>query len=137
MVQTAQAIQFVTYDTTTGQISSTSICPEEFLPLQVTAGQGIITGVAADDTSKYVVADVITDKPSMPLVIPAGDAVADDLTEFVITGVPTDCAVTVDGEALPLVTDGSLELTFDLAGEYKVIFIKFPYLDDEVTINAA
>ena len=47
--------------------------------------------------------------------------------EIVVEGLPTPCTIRIDGEAYTI-EDGSAELTFDVAGTYKIELDTWPYM---------
>jgi len=121
----------------TGKIERVVDCPDSMATRQVKSGESIIPGVANDNT-QYVVAGVITDKPPMTTAINTTTVPADGVTPITITGAPIPCNFEVTGPANYFGSDpdGTLQLTFNLAGTYTVKLEAFPYLPMEYTINA-
>ena len=89
----------------------------------------------ADDATQYVKDGVITDRPSMSLSIGKTTITANGTDEATISNIPSGATATCEGESLTI-DDGELVFTADTAGTYTITFECWPYLDEEVTINA-
>ena len=94
----------------------------------------VMEGTADDDT-QYVKDGVITDRPSMNLSVDKTTITANGADEATISNIPSGATATCEGESLTI-DDGELVFTADTAGIYTIKFECWPYLDEEVTINA-
>lgn len=95
----------------------------------------LATTEEVDRSVSYVLAGVLTDKPTMPITLDTLSVTADDIDTITISGVPDTASMTVDGETLT--ADGTdILLTFDAAGTYIITAVLFPYLDYEVSVDA-
>lgn len=117
-------MNFTVYKNDTGEIVKNCVCPAEFANDQIVAGESIIEGVSSDIT-QYVVNGVVTDKPAMTPIV----------NGLTITGLPIPCSLTTYGTTYEI-PDGEVTLSYDLAGEYHVKVVAFPYLNWEVTVDA-
>jgi len=88
-----------------------------------------------DGDSQYVKDGVITDRPSMSLSVDKTTITANGTDEATISNIPSETTATCEGESLTI-DDGELVFTTDTAGTYTITFECWPYLDEEVTINA-
>jgi len=89
----------------------------------------------ADDETQYVDNGVIADRPSMNLSVDKTTITANGTDEATISNIPSGATATCEGESLTI-DDGELVFTADMAGTYTITFECWPYLDEEVTINA-
>lgn len=123
-------IDYLVYDVITGRILKCGSCPESMLYLQAHEGLEIKTG-HADNSKQYVLDGKVVNKPNFPVSIDKTTVVPGELVT--INNVPIGTKAFVDGEMFT-VDDGSLSLTFDIEGEYKILMDCFPYLPYEGTI---
>ena len=120
-----------------GRILRYGLCPTSDMLLQAGAGEFVIEG-QANDMLEYVVDGVIHPRPVMPVQFDNATVPADGMSAVTLTGIPTDAMVRVRGPATDAFTvhDGTLEMTFDAPGSYRIGIEKFPYRDFEALINA-
>lgn len=128
---------FVVYKTTTGEILRTGRAPDDMLTIQAGAGETVIEGTA-NDATQYVAAGVVTNKPPMGCTINKTTMLANGVDSATISGVPNPTTARVSGPASSTATviDGTLQLTFDLPGTYKVALTSINKLPQEFAINA-
>lgn len=130
---------FTFYDLTTGRILYRST----FLPDE-TISHGPTEGVVE---GKYLGADTWippgtenpTDRPATTPTQDKEQVAADAVDVATITGLPDPCMVSIVGPVpVPAieVAGGSLEVTFDYPGKYRVNIEAFPAKDAEVVIHA-
>jgi hypothetical protein len=107
------------------------------------AGKDIATLEVTDDifvdiASVYVTEGKVTPRPVFTPVVPNSTIPADGTTEFEITGIPAPCDVSLFGTATDQwqETSGTVTLTTNIIGEYKVYIEAFPYQRTEVKFNA-
>lgn len=108
------------YDEATGLILWSIGIPEEQIAIQ---DQNFVEGVF-DSNTHYVLDGVATIRPSIDYTV-----IADPYT---ISGLPIPCTATIDKVPYEI-TDGDIEITFDLSGNHVVQLEAFPYLS--VTIE--
>lgn len=122
---------FLVYDITTGKIlysgtsGDASVLPE--------AGQSYLEDVGeVSDTTHYINAGVLTDKPAFGITTVKSAILADQLDQAHFSNIPVGTSVTLEGETFT-VNDGVLVFTVDEVGTYPVTFSLYPY--KELTIN--
>jgi len=128
---------FIVYNAA-GTILRTGNCQDETLAYQAYSGETVMEGTA-NDATQYIVAGVVTDKPVLGSAIDKTDMLANGVEVATISGLPNPTqALILGGGSNQNVTviDGTLELTFDLAGIYKVILTAINKLPQEYLINA-
>jgi len=129
-----------------GFIVSQYSCPAEFFDLQGPneneAGLLIIVD-DLDPSGFYVDTNTLQLVPKQPIqpVLDKPTVVADGLDVATVSGLPIPCGVEVlDGVQVveAVVDDGSLEITFDTPGTYRIILHSAPaYEHAEVQIDAS
>lgn len=129
--------KFIVYRTATGEILRTGSAPDDMIAIQAIAGETVIEGTA-NDITQYIAAGVVTNKPPMGCTIDKTTMIANGVEVATISGVPNPTTARVSGPAssTATVTDGTLQLTFDLPGTYKVALTSLNKLPQEFTINA-
>lgn len=99
-------------------------------------GRNVIEGTS-DPYLDYV--DIgnktIKKRPKMSLTIDKTSILANGSDAVTIKGIP-DNAIARVGTHEVTITDGTLTFTTDMPGEYTICLECFPYLEEEVTINA-
>lgn len=125
------------YDAADGRIKRFGNAPPDHVAIQAGPGEVAIEG-SGSDTGHYVVSGAIVPRPTMPTSIDKTECLADGVDVVTISGVPNPTDVRVSGPASEVmqVTDGALELTFDVPGRYRILLQAFPYLDHEYQIDA-
>lgn len=98
----------------------------------------MVEGSASDDR-QYILNEAIVDKTAMGATIDKVNVQANAIDFATIGNLPPGCEVSITGPnglSLVVVDDGSLELTFDLVGTYRVRCQSTTKLSQEFTINA-
>jgi hypothetical protein len=85
--------------------------------------------------SMLVVDGIITEKTDMGCTPDKMTVMADGVDYVTISNMPVPCTVSVQDETLE-VTEGEVELTFDLPGKYEVKVSSRAHFDWKVKINA-
>lgn len=130
LLQVPSYIEWATFDPETGEIQSTgSSTPEDMKNLvEATQGKHYFVGPKADATLHWIdpVASSLQEKQSMNI----------QQNGNVISGVPNPSSVIIGVEEF-LVTDGTIEVTFDMPGTH-VVTIKSPrHLTKDVVVEQA
>jgi hypothetical protein len=119
-----------------GYVSGTGGNPS----LNIPPGHEAIVGGDGDADTQYVDLSTITvvDKPQLAVTPDKLTATADGIDAVTITGLPTPCDVAFAGLVVDnfQVTDGVLSMTFSAAGTYTLTLSAFPYLLQELVIDA-
>ena len=125
---------YTIYDNT-GKILWVTYPSDEYKdPSTIAPEFNYLEGEGSGDT-QYIDNGVITDRPSMNLSVDKTTIVANGTDEATISNIPSGATATCEGESLTI-DDGELVFTADTAGIYTIKFECWPYLDEEVTINA-
>lgn len=123
-----------------GRILRTGVCQDHMVAQQALLGESAIEG-AANDVTQYV--DIATQ--AVAYKSPLGGTpdkttvLANRVDVVTISGLPNPTTARIAGPGTnqtTIVTDGSLELTFAAAGEYRVRLSALHRLDQEVVITA-
>lgn len=130
---------FTIYNTSTGQILGNYASSQDIRSDVATAlGVSYIDGHYSDETH-YVSGGVATVRPTnnvtcSKLTYTVG---ADPIDTIQLSGYPTNCTMSINGNA-PF-TDGSgpTDITFDAVGTYTIKLSLFPYIDKEFEIVAS
>lgn len=128
---------FTVYDSVTGAIKRTGTAPDSMIAIQAQTGEAVVTG-QYDAAAQYLPGGVPTARPAMTSTIDVTTVPADGVTPITISGAPAPCNIDVAGPASYTSSDpdGTIQLTFNLAGTYTVTLSAFPYLNQEFTIGA-
>jgi hypothetical protein len=129
---------FITYKTTTGQITGTGTCPSDMVAAQAKAGENTIEGLI-DSLTQYInpSTEEVVSKEILPSSIDKILIVADEIDSCTISALPNPSLIEIEGEGMWEVTDGSFEFTTDTVGAYEFICRSAIHLDMEYTINAS
>jgi len=124
------------YDKTTGEILKIATCSKGAMEYELTQNTNteVILGHYSD-ALYYIVSGAVEPRPSMDLSVDKTTITADGTDEATITNIPSGATATCEGESLTI-DDGELVFTADTVGTYTITFECWPYLDEEVTINA-
>ena len=140
-------ISYYMYDTN-GIIVTTGACTEEEYSLQVQPGSSVtIAQGVADMNTEFV--DIqgsgeLSKKPVLPYTAHATQVLADGIDPLLIV-VPDNLNIQVvicpviennSEKITDVITDGTLELSFDTPGEYSIQLIHPAYLPVEFTVEA-
>lgn len=124
----------------TGKIVACYFGPHEFVEVQKTQFDENYHFIyqKSDGNSQYVFDGDIVDRPSMSGTLDKPEILADGVDEATITGLPTECNVTVSGpvDGSTPVTNGTFAMTADIPGIYMVKIESWPYLKQEFEIVA-
>ena len=121
---------FVVYDNA-GRILRSGYCKGSDFDRVIHDGECIMEGIA-NGNIHYVNDEVILNRPLMVPVVNKTTVIENE--EINITNIPVGTVVNV-GRDSTIINDGSLVLTFDTSGKYKIMLKCFPYVDWEVTIT--
>ena len=130
---------YILYDSM-GRISIKGNCPESMVQAQDgLQGLGVLVGTGNMETD-YV--DITLDPPEIKPRLPfpgtqnKTSILADGLDEWIVSSLPVGSVVTWPDGEVTTINDGTLEFTVDLAGTYTFKFDPFPYLEEEVSVEA-
>ncbi len=129
---------YVTY-TPEGKIGIYGRTDEVTIPEMVRTNHEWIGGVGKAETH-YV--DTSTTPPTLKTKLPfpgtqnKSQILADGIDEWIVTGLPVGSLVTWPDGVISTIDDGSLEFTVDLPGTYTFKIDPFPYLEEEVSVEA-
>lgn len=121
-------IEYSQFDHENGMILQFGLCQDD-----VFQSMGNVIEGAYDDTLYYVVDYIPTERPKLNLS--SLTLKADGVETINATGLPIPFIVGIDGEDYEI-TDGSLEFSTPIPGEYQVQAKTFPYTDEIFTIIA-
>ncbi len=132
-------VQYVLYDNN-GKIETTGACPEHMVQAQDgLQGLSVLEGEGRPET-QYV--DILQDPPVIADRLPfpgtqnTSQIQANGTDEWVVLNIPVGSIVTWPDGVISTINDGILQFTVDLAGTYSFVFDSFPYLLEEVSIEA-
>jgi len=132
-------VHYVLYDSS-GRIVITGYCPEDAVAEQDgLQGLTVLEGEGRTAT-QYV--DTSTNPPDIKDRLPFPGKqnktriLANGIDEWIVSGLPSGSIVTWPDGVISTINDGSLQFTVDLAGIYTFNIDPFPYLAEEVSIEA-
>lgn len=128
------------YDTSSGEILGWVDCDDSDLQANIdnlAAGEGLLQDVPYQDPDEYYynLVDSVVARPEITATANKTSISADNTDEFLLTGLPTTCTVTVDDTDY-VVTDGEFGFATDLAGMYTVSVKQFPYIAKSWEVTA-
>ncbi len=132
-------VSFIIYDAD-GVILRTGTCLATMRELQAHDGEFVLEGIANDATQYVDATRTIKDKLPLGGIPNKTSAIADGNDLVIIENLPNPTTASLRGPGVSqtvLVTDGALELTFTVPGEYRVQLSARHRLGQEVVINAA
>lgn len=88
-----------------------------------------------DPDTHYIADGEVAERPVLEAQISSQTIRADDLDEAIITGLPSPCVVTIDGEAHE-VRGGRLVLTSAVPASYEIAVEHWPYRDWGVCVDS-
>jgi hypothetical protein len=132
-------MRYIIYNKYTGIINSTGSCPpKDYNSQPLTGYDEIMEGVAKDSTEIVnLITKEVIGKSILPCTISKTSLLADGVDSIVISNLPNPCHVLLEGEGEYTTSDGVLEFTMEMSGEYRVICHSPLYLDVEYNINAS
>lgn len=74
-------------------------------------------------------------RPQLAPLVSKIELLADGKDTITIEGLPTPCTILIDTAQVE-VTDGKLEFTADVVGQYKLVLNHWPYLEWTLTLEA-
>jgi hypothetical protein len=127
---------FVVYDVVTGEILRAGHAPADMVPLQAGEGEAVLAATGRDEVH-YGDVDraILRPKLEPPVTLDRTDIAADGEDVALLTGIPKDAAVRIDGR--PVEHDGTLELIATLPGEHALEITHPRYLTWRAMIRAA
>lgn len=129
-------MKYIVYRDSDGAILRTGDCPDDVLSLQAQTGETAIEGEADDDTH-YIVAAVVTERPTLTATWDKTTITADGVDQATLGSTlpnPTNLMVTVVPEGVQQpdpeeVTTGTFTFATPVAGEYTILVTPpFPYI---------
>lgn len=139
-------MNFVVYNTSTGAIQRSGMCPASEVGLQAASGESVLEG-SANDLTQYVSGGSLSSRPLLSTVATWNKtALSPNGTDQATLGSglpnPTTISITpppnlgISPIADQIVTTGSFSFTTTVMGDYVVTARSFPYQDYTVTIKA-
>lgn len=130
-------INFTCYSRVTGEFLWVGSVPNFMFGIQ-TNDEVIALPDIYDPKTQYVnlTSEEVENRPPLSLVANKTTINADGLDEWIITGVPIGASVTWPDGVVTTVDDGEIVFTVDVVGTYKFIVNAFPYLVEEVSVEA-
>lgn len=121
------------YDATGRIVKSGKFDPE----INKGPGESTIIGLN-NDANTYVVAGVATDRPDSPVLQDKATVVADGIEEVTFSLIPNPSTIRMMGpeDGTYTVTDGSLEISFEVSGVYIFKVESFPDKDKTFMVEA-
>lgn len=130
-------IEYVTYDTADGRITSFGAVDAELSELQAAWSPiGVAEGAGAPDTH-YVSGGVVTARPTLSASIDKAAVQADGFDTATITGIPAGWSYEISNGEAGTTVGGDIELTALEAGTFTLRFTNWPYQDVEYTLIAS
>lgn len=101
-------------------------------------GEAVLSGVSGSPKTQRVVDGALVDRDINAASLDVTEIDADGVDTATISGIPNPSTVTVTGpiESEQTVTDGTLEVTTNTTGEYKIKISSFPYQDATLALFA-
>lgn len=133
-------IKFAVFNSATGQIDRVGSCPSSMLHGQAFEPTNDVIQIPNDiDIEAHYIADsIVVLRPLSSVSIDKTTVSADGVDKVLLSNIPVDSVVTLAGDISNSIvaTLSSLDLVFDVSGEYKLTVELFPYLHFEAVINA-
>lgn len=123
------------YDKASGRVIGTGDLPDSMIPLQENETTGIVLETL-DYETQYVPSGVVTPRPALTVAQNKTQITANGLDEWIVTGVPVGALVTWPDGVVTTVDDGEIVFTVDVVGTYNFTVNAFPYLVEEVSVEA-
>lgn len=131
-------MDYVAFDTLTGEIITFGSCPPGQLSAQTRHGtRGVLEGQGQSHTH-YVVNTEIVERPLMGATINKNSISADNIDAAIVSNIPNGTQYKVRGYAMASgeINDGVFSLTTDTPGVYEINLFNFPYQDAVFLVTA-
>lgn len=124
-------IDYIVYNTATGEILKTGKCPTDMMQAQAHEGETVMQG-SASDLNNYIVDGVVTAKQAQQTTIDKTLISANGIDSILISNVPTNAKLTIKNTKTFALNESTISgngefKTVD-AGQYEIKVEKFPYL---------
>ena len=127
---------FAIYDNN-GVIQRIVNCGVDEAPLQTEQDENFVEVPSnITDLTHYIDNGQLSTKLALPLSINKSIIAADGVDTITINNIPADTIITWWDDQQDIITDGILEITSDLEGEYKIILDHPHYLQETLTFEA-
>lgn len=129
---------FIIYESTTGKIRRTGVCPDEMFFIQAQIDESIIEEKLdiLNIERYYVVNGSIIERPKNPAILNKDSILANGEDTGIISKIPNPSTIYINKQQF-IVSDGIFEFTLDNPGIYNIqCSAIFPYLRKEFLIYA-
>jgi len=136
---------YIVYDTATGVIRRTGSCPDDMVSVQPQSGQSVMQG-QADNSTQYISGGLVTNKPALGATIDLTTVVANGVAVVTISNLTGVTNYRVIGPIISdnigptastgSVSEGTLQVDFDLPGTYLILLEAVNKLSQTFTITA-
>jgi len=130
------------YTLSTGEITAIVLCPDDEITNQFDEAISSYVVGNHDSKTKYINNGTVTTRPSIGLTIDKTQITSDPTDVFAlpenkatISNLPKPTTVTVNG-VQSQTTDGTAEIVSDVPTTLQIKVSSWPYLDEELTIEA-
>ncbi len=134
-------MQYVIYDTITGEILRKISCPVSQRNHQINNMNEAILEGTFDSNTQSIINNKIATRPEFAAVINKTEVDADGIDLVILNNIPINAKAVIRGggttHSVTQIVDGVLELTFDTEGKYRIKLTNFPYQSKEFTVNAS
>jgi hypothetical protein len=128
---------YITYNLTTGAISSKISGPDSQFAAE-TSNEGFIEDTIGIDIEKYYVdlnTVTLLERQKLNLSINKTSINSDGIDKIIISNIPVGSQVRILTDNLTI-NDSIFEFTSDIKGKFRILIDKFPFLQEEVIVNA-
>lgn len=128
---------YTKYAARTGQVMSVMDLPDD--PAYYDANATLLHEGVVDGATHYFAAGVPIERPQQNTVVDKAEIDVASQESAMLTNLPGDCRIAITGQEFHdelTVTDGALEFSAVLPGEYTIRVEAFPYLPWETSIRA-
>ena len=129
---------YAIYNKNSGEIKRIVGCDQSLIDIQLDINEDYVEGNDINDVTQHIDLEKkeVINKKVMPYTINKSSVKTDSIDMVSIT-IPTGAKIYSKGMIDEVVSDKVFEFTTDCSGIYNFTFSCFPYLDQEVIINAA